>query len=316
MPDRPGSLAELARHCGEKGVNILGMQIFPGVVEGAGGTEVTVSTCTEHVLVDGPTQYLQGLRRVADDPDALDEVLATLLGADPVDEHGVDLAAVQDVLVVDVGARQVPLRRTAPFTVTERARAVAFAEVALELVGAVPEELGPPGPTPEASSRPVVRSATSADTSALMRMHHRRSRDSVYKRYGAPLSRIDERFARRLLRGGGGALVAAVADEVVAVASLSECDAGLVEVAILVEDGWQRRGVGTQLLSAAVRLARVEGAAEVVLRSRSHNPALMSLAFACGLRARIRLDGDTVVVTVGVDGLEAPTSAQRSGTKR
>jgi hypothetical protein len=29
----------------------------------------------------------------------------------------------------------------------------------------------------------------------------------------------------------------------------------------------------------------------------------MSLAFASGLRARIRLDGDTVVVTVGVDGL-------------
>jgi hypothetical protein len=40
-----------------------------------------------------------------------------------------------------------------------------------------------------------------------------------------------------------------------------------------------------------------------VLRSRTHNPALMSLAFASGLRARIRLDGDTVVVTVGVEGL-------------
>ena len=36
----------------------------------------------------------------------------------------------------------------------------------------------------------------------------------------------------------------------------------------------------------------------MVLRSRTHNPALMSLAFASG-SARIRLDGDTVVVTVG-----------------
>ena len=43
---------------------------------------------------------------------------------------------------------------------------------------------------------------------------------------------------------------------------------------------------------------------EVVLRSRTHNPALMSLAFASGLRARIRLDGDSVVVTVGVEGLK------------
>ena len=31
MSDRPGSLATLARHCGEQGVNILGLQIFPGV---------------------------------------------------------------------------------------------------------------------------------------------------------------------------------------------------------------------------------------------------------------------------------------------
>ena len=31
LSDRPGSLATLARHCGEQGVNILGLQIFPGV---------------------------------------------------------------------------------------------------------------------------------------------------------------------------------------------------------------------------------------------------------------------------------------------
>ena len=31
LPDRPGSLAVLAQHCGEAGVNILGLQIFPGV---------------------------------------------------------------------------------------------------------------------------------------------------------------------------------------------------------------------------------------------------------------------------------------------
>jgi hypothetical protein len=31
LSDRPGSLATLALHCGEQGVNILGLQIFPGV---------------------------------------------------------------------------------------------------------------------------------------------------------------------------------------------------------------------------------------------------------------------------------------------
>ena len=31
LPDRPGALAVLAQHCGAAGVNILGLQIFPGV---------------------------------------------------------------------------------------------------------------------------------------------------------------------------------------------------------------------------------------------------------------------------------------------
>ena len=98
LSDRPGSLATLARHCGEQGVNILGLQIFPGVegvtdelvlrapgtwglgdvaelIEGAGGTRVTVGSCTEHALVDGPIQYLHGLRRLAHDPHTLAEVL-------------------------------------------------------------------------------------------------------------------------------------------------------------------------------------------------------------------------------------------------
>jgi GNAT superfamily N-acetyltransferase len=138
-------------------------------------------------------------------------------------------------------------------------------------------------------------------------MHGRCSSDSVYRRYAAPLARIDERFARRLLLAGNGALVAAVGDEVVGIASVSTCENAIAEVSLLVEDGWQRHGLGTQLLSGAARLARGQGASEVVLRSRTHNPALMSLAFASGLRARIRLDGDTVVVTVGVEGLKPLT---------
>ena len=104
LSDRPGSLAALARHCGEQGVNILGLQIFPGVhgvtdelvlrgpagwgtgevarlIESAGGSRVTVARCTEHALVDGPIQYLHALRRVAHDPGTLAEMLARLLDA-------------------------------------------------------------------------------------------------------------------------------------------------------------------------------------------------------------------------------------------
>jgi GNAT superfamily N-acetyltransferase len=130
-------------------------------------------------------------------------------------------------------------------------------------------------------------------------MRRRRCAGSIYRRYAAPLTRVDDRFARGLLLAGNGALVANVGDEVVGIASISTCENAIAEVALLVEDGWQRHGLGAPLLSGAARLARGQGASEVVLRSRTHSPALMSLAFASGLRARIRLDGDTVVVTVG-----------------
>ena len=338
MSDRPGSLAALARGCGEQGANILGLQIFPGVegvtdevvlrapdswglaevaelVEGAGGTHVTVGPCTEHALVDGPIQYLHGLRRLAHDTRALADVLARLLDATPALPEHDELEAVQDTLTVAVGPHRVTLRRTAPFTATEHARAVAFAEVASELVGADPLDPvhdEPAAPSPYPSGLPTVRLATFDDTAALVRMHGRCSADSVYRRYAAPLARIDERFARRLLLAGNGALVATVGDEVVGIASISTCENAIAEVSLLVEDGWQRRGLGTQLLSGAARLARGQGAAEVVLRSRTHHPSLMSLAFACGLRARIRLDGDTVVVTVGVESLKPLTLVSES----
>jgi GNAT superfamily N-acetyltransferase len=339
MADRPGSLASLARRCGEQGVNILGLQIFPGVqgvtdevvlrapdswragevaelVTAAGGSEVTVDPCTEHALVDGPIQYLHALRRVAADPASLVDMLARLLDAEPV--PGPRVTEALDTMTVEVGARQVVLRRTAPFTATEHARAIAFAEVAAELLADDPADgyAGVSGPDPSSSAQPVVRLAGFEDAPALMRMHQRCSTDSIYRRYAAPLTRIDDRFARRLLIGGGGALVATVGAEVVGVVSVSGVEDAVAEVALLVEDGWQRRGLGTRLLSAAARLARGHGADEVVLRSRTHNPALMSLAFASGLRARIKLEGDSVVVTVGVEGLKplAPVPAAQDRT--
>jgi len=314
-------------------VNILALQIFPGLsgvtdelvlrapsgwgladvarlVEGAGGSQVTVGECSEHALVDAPIQYLHALRQLRHDPTTLRELLARLLDAQAVEGPGDDLRAVQDKLRVDVGPEVVELRRTASFTATEHARAVAFAEVTAELVGSGQDDAGHvDSPSPGASPPPVVRVATSEDTDALMRMHARCSADTIYRRYATPLARIDDRFGRRLLLAGGGALVAAVGTEVVGVASVSTCEDDVAEVTVLVEDGWQRRGIGSRLLASAARLARAHGAREVVLRSRTHNPALMALAFASGLRARIRLEGDTVVVTVGVDSLKPLTLA-------
>jgi GNAT superfamily N-acetyltransferase len=238
-------------------------------------------------------------------------MLARLLDADAVGP-GTSGGEGVDSMHVVIGPHRLLMRRTAPFTATEHARAIAFADVAAELVGG---QVGPAGhgPIPATSPNPVIRLASFEDAPALMRMHQRCSADSIYRRYATPLARIDDRFARRLLVSGGGALVATVGAEVVGIASLSSLEEGVVEVALLVEDGWQRRGLGTRLLASSARLARGHGAEEVVLRSSTHNPALMSLAFASGLRARIKRESDAIVVTVGVDGLK-PLTMVPAGT--
>src|SRR6478672_1582361 len=101
LPDRPGALAELARACGEAQVNILGLQIFPGVeavtdelvlqapdgwgrveladlVESAGGRAVSATPCTEAALTDQPTRYVEAARSILVRPASFPEVVAGL----------------------------------------------------------------------------------------------------------------------------------------------------------------------------------------------------------------------------------------------
>lgn len=330
LADRPGALAALARQCGEREVNILALQIFPGVaavtdelvlsapagwatsdvaalVEAAGGSEVRVGSCTEQALVDGPTRYLTGVRQVLHGVDELPTVLGRLLDAEPSGAAG--LAAVQDALVVGAGRDRVELRRTTPFTPTEQARAAAFVETVAEMRERGLLEPEPaPGPDPSDHEPVVVRLGTVADTPALMAMHARCSAETVFRHYAAPMARLEPRLARRLLVGGGGALVAAVGDRVVGLAALGDVVDGCCDVSLLVEDRRQRQGIGTRLLGAAARLAAGQGTADVVLRGPADSPAAVAMVFGSGLRARVKLAGDELQVTVSTRGL-APLAA-------
>ncbi|MGA9745968.1 MAG: GNAT family N-acetyltransferase, partial [Nocardioides sp.] len=298
LADRPGALAALARRCGESGVNVLGLQIFPGVdgvidelvlkapegwtlsdvaelVEAAGGSRVSVGACTEHALVDGPTRYLHAVRRVTHGALLVAEALAGLLDAEAdLTPSGSDarLTPVQDSLEVEVAGHRVEVRRTTPFTATEHARATAFAEALADLHerGLVPDQSRGQAVAGEPSVAPagevVVRAATVADTAALMAMHDRCSSETVYRYYGAPLARLDLRLARRMLTGDGATVVAVAEGHIVGIATVTPVVDGRSEVTLLVEDRWQRRGIGTRLLGTATRQAATDGAVDVVLR--------------------------------------------------
>ncbi len=106
LTERPGALALLASRCGDAGLNILGLQIFPDLgrvtdelvisvpedwtagavaelVSGAGGDEVSVEPCTTHDLIDQPVRWLGAALDLVADPASLPSLLETLLGPHP-----------------------------------------------------------------------------------------------------------------------------------------------------------------------------------------------------------------------------------------
>ncbi len=286
LPDRPGSLAVLAQSCGEAGVNILGLQIFPGIesvtdelvlrtpegwglpeiaelVEASGGLAVSAAPCTEAALSDQPTRYVHAARTILAQPASFPEVVAMLFDAEADPEQGT-LGPVQDVMDMTVGDVQVQVRRTAPFTATEHARGTAIAELVSDVLAR--------GREAAVSSTPGRRVGA-----------------------GSTPEYVIEGDAVRALIDGTPVGLAVVRDAV--------DDPEVRPVTLRVDPAWQRRGIGTRLLVDAARLAGSMGASEIVLTTRADNQAVLPMVLAAGLRARIRMAADQLTVRVPVRSL-------------
>jgi ribosomal protein S18 acetylase RimI-like enzyme len=286
LPDRPGALASLAASCGESGVNILGLQIFPGVesvtdelvistpddwseadiadlVGRSGGLAVSAGQCTEAALADQPTRYVQAARSILAQPASFPEVVARLFDADADPEAGRETE--MDVMDMTVGDVQVQVRRSAPFTATEHARGSAMAD----LVSDVLER------TRESAMSP-----------------------SISRRVGGG--------AQPEYVVSGDTVEAVIDGVVVGVATVRPPaeEPTVRPVTLRVDPGFQRRGIGTRLLVDVSRLANALGAAEVVLTTRSDNQAILPMVMAAGLRGRIRMAADTLTVRVPVRDLK------------
>jgi acetyltransferase len=84
---------------------------------------------------------------------------------------------------------------------------------------------------------------------------------------------------------------------------------GLVEMAIAVADGWQRRGVGRALLAAAIEWARVHGFACLTASMLCGNAAVLALVRSTGLPISYGAgDGGTIDVLLRI-GDALPSAA-------
>lgn len=274
LPDRPGALAALAASCGDAGVNILGLQIFPGVesvtdelvlqtpedwaeaeiaalLGRSGGLSVSAAPCTEAALTDQPTRYVQAARTILARPASFPDVVARLFDAEAGADGG------QDVMDMTVGDVQVQISRTAPFTATEHARGAAIAELVSDVL----------------------------------------ERDRAQAPNGG--RRVGTGVAPEYVVAGDS--VAAVVEETVVGRAVVRVD-GAVDLDV--DPAFQRRGVGTRLLVDIARVAHGMGVEEIVLTTRADNQAVLPMVMAAGLRGRIRMAGDTLTVRVPVRDLK------------
>ncbi|GIG86881.1 GNAT family N-acetyltransferase [Plantactinospora endophytica] len=351
VADRPGFLSVLTASLALRGVNILTVQVHTTeagavddflvdapaeltatdlveAVERGRGRNCWVARSEAQGLADQPTRALGLASRLVRDPDALGESLRSLLNADAVTWRPVGAPdgaghAEKTMRLPDPSGGCFEVFRTAPtFTPAEYARAQAL----VDLAGAVARQAAdrvtlvlPDG------AELTVRPAVPHDLPLVVAMHGRCSARSLHRRYPARGGATPERLGRLLAPAHGVTLLALAAgpdgepERVVAMANLA-AEGVLAEFALLVEDGWQRRGLGSALVRRLVGYATRAGHAALLAHTGADNVGMLRILDRLYRPGAVDRDGSLLTVTVPLaDRLAAPVpladrqAAQASG---
>ena len=113
----------------------------------------------------------------------------------------------------------------------------------------------------------AVRPVHPADADELDALMARCSLETRYRRFFAPVRSMPARYRDGALAGDPWRHDALVAfrpsGSLIALASLVRADHGAAELGVLVEDGWQRQGLGTTLVHELVDRARTRDVARM-----------------------------------------------------
>ncbi|BBH64140.1 hypothetical protein ACTI_08250 [Actinoplanes sp. OR16] len=327
VDDRPGYLSVLTASLALRSVNILAVQVhtteegavddflvdapdalteadvMAAVLKGR-GRDAFVTRAEAQGLADQPTRALALAGRLVHEPDTLGEALVALLdatdvrwrprsGAESPGFHGGRMT-----LADPAGGAYEVLRALPAFTPAEYARAQALVEVAGAVVRQQREQVTV---LLADGAEVVLRPATTDDLAAVRELHDSCSTGTLRQRYLSASVPGDPRLRQLLEPAGGVTLLATTpAGALVAMANLiTEGDLG--EVAVLVEDDWQRRGLGTALLRRLHAHAERSGFAAVVAHTGAGNVAMLRTLRRLGAGS-IERDGALVTVTVPAAG--------------
>ncbi|MEK2478571.1 MULTISPECIES: GNAT family N-acetyltransferase [Streptomyces] len=340
--DEPGSLAALSTALAALRVDILSLQTHPlsdGTVDefllrapaglapaqltrtvaGAGGAHSWLERADAHDLVDAPTRMLSLATRTALDSAELPLALRQLLGRCTI--HSVPARSLTgQPLAEEVPAEGVLEEHTMkfrdpsggsltierpqlPFTPTEFARVRALVELDARLGQRVP-------PRRDVLTLPegnaiTVRRADTDDLAAARAMHQRCSDRTLAQRYHGPVGDAD-RYLGHLLspRFGRTLAVETASGRLVALGHLL-WDGEETEVALLVEDAWQQRGIGAELLRRLVAMAAEAGNESVYAITQASNTGMVAAMRGLGLPLDYQIEEGTLVITARPTGVPA-----------
>ncbi|GGS97757.1 hypothetical protein GCM10010254_17070 [Streptomyces chromofuscus] len=338
VKDEPGSLAALCTALAGHRVDILSLQTHPlgdGTVDEfllrapsglaaaeltraasrAGGSGTWIERADAHDLVDAPTRILGLATRTALDAAELPLALRQLLGrctirslpatpagggraADGVPVEGVLEDTVMRLRAPEGGVITVE-RPYLPFTPTEFARARALVELDARLGPRIPRSQDvltlPQG------GAITVRRADTDDVRAAKEMHGRCSARTLSMRYHGPVGDAD-RYLNHLLspRFGRTLAVQTASGRIVGLGHLL-WDGDETEVALLVEDEWQRRGIGTELLGRLVAMAAEAGCESVYAVTQASNTGMVAAMRGLDLPLDYQIEEGTLVITARLE---------------
>ncbi|GAA2936353.1 GNAT family N-acetyltransferase [Streptomyces enissocaesilis] len=332
--DEPGSLALLCTALARHQVDILTLQTHPladGTVDelllrapgtlqaaalsrevsAAGGRDTWLERADAHDLVDAPTRVLGLATRTALDAAELPLALRQLLGRCTI--HSLpatsltgrstgDAAPVEGVLDGTVMKLRDPSggtitveRHYLPFTPTEFARARALVELDARLGPRIPR--GEQVLTLPEGNEITVRRAGPDDLADARAMHDRCGDRTLSLRYHGPVGDADRYLGHLLSPRFGRTLAASTASGRLVGLGHLLWDGDETEVALLVEDAWQRRGIGSELLGRLVELAAEAGCESVYAVTQSSNTGMVAAMRGLGLPLDYQIEEGTLVVT-------------------
>ncbi|WP_030189257.1 GNAT family N-acetyltransferase [Streptomyces violaceorubidus] len=338
--DAPGSLAVLCAALADRRIDILSLQTHPlaegtvdefllrtpgelsgtelaEVVTAAGGTRTWTERADAHDLVDAPTRVLGLATRTALDTAELPLALRQLLGRctirslpgtvdartgagaeESVPPEGTLEETVLRLRAPEGGVISVE-RPHLPFTPAEFARARALVELDARLGPRVPR--GRDVLTLPEGSDITVRRADTRDVPAAKAMHERCSARTLGMRYHGPVGDAD-RYLGHLLspRFGRTLAVQTASGRIVGLGHLL-WDGDETEVALLVEDDWQRRGIGGELLARLVAMAAEAGCESVYALTQASNTGMVAAMRGLGLPLDYQIEEGTLVVTARLE---------------